>query len=86
MTSTSVPLRASPVLTREELERQCWSWVEALPDLNRGPCWSEDGEDQYADVEGQITAEMVGKAYRLHFPTHFYPQEQCKRNCRFNPR
>ncbi len=55
---------------REELDRSCWDWVDDVDDPKCDPI----GED------------MVSRAYRLHYPMHTYPDQSCKRNCKFNPK
>ena len=64
------PRRYPQGTPREELDKSCWAWVDEVEDPERG----------------LISEHQVGLAYRLHYPTHFYPEQACKRNCKFNPR
>ena len=65
-----LPCRMAQGLSKEDLDRSCWEWVGRLVDPKKDP----------------LDEEWVGKAYRLHYPTHFYPDQNCKRNCKYNPR
>ncbi len=65
-----LPRRFAQGSSREDLDRSCWDWVDEVDDPKT------DHIDEWC----------VGRAYRLHYPTHYYPDQNCKRNCKYNPR
>ncbi len=70
---SSAGANATAAAAREskgDLENSCWDWVDRL---------ESEGVDYPSSSE-------VARAYRLHFPAHFYPEQNCHQNCKYNPR